>query len=115
MYTVGLVFGLVDVGLVFGLLVVGLVVGDVVGLAVCSALSQTEASYVAVEIEAHSANVGLKNPISFHVGRIEISTSQTYDRTKFVTSPCPGKRDPNYGVKWYGSGPKYVSEDPHET
>ena len=73
----GNIVGLVDVGLVFGLLVVGLVVGDVVGLAVCSALSQTEASCVAVGIEAQSALVALKNPISFHVGRNDMSTSQT--------------------------------------
>ena len=94
---------------------VGLKVGTaVVGLNVLD--SQTVLLYVAVGIEIQFAFVGSKNPNSFHVGRIDTSNpSQTYDRTKFVIFPCAGKIDPKDGVKWYGFGPKYVDEDPHDT
>ncbi len=98
----------------FVALVVELKVGLVVGIS--TVMSQTALLYVAVEIEIQFAFVASKNPISFHVGRIDKSNpSQTYDRTKFVMFPCPGKLDPNDGVKWYGFGPKYVDEDPHVT
>jgi len=67
---------------------IGIAVGDIVGLAVGVRVGpavvglnvrgpQRVASYVAVGIEAQSALVALKNPISFHVGRIDMSTSQT--------------------------------------
>jgi hypothetical protein len=89
---------------------IGISVGDIVGLAVGVRVGlgpQRVASYVAVGIEAQSALVALKNPISFHVGRIEMSeASQTYDRIKLVISPCPGKLDPKEEVKWYGFVPK---------
>jgi hypothetical protein len=96
---------------------VRLIDGDVDGglvAIVTPAMSQTVSLYVAVGNEMQSEFEALKNPISFHVGLIDVSNpSHTEDRIKFVILPCPGKRDPNDGVNVYGSGPKYVSEDPH--
>ena len=91
---VGALDGLKD-GCAVGARVVGLCDGAFDGVA-----WQTVVLYVADGYDVQLAFVGSKNPIIFHVGRIEISNpSQTYDRTKFVTLPCPGKLDPKNGVK----------------
>jgi hypothetical protein len=58
--------------------------------------------YLAVASDAQSASLELKNPIIFHVGRIDTSIpSQTYDRTMLLMLPWPGNLllMPKDGVK----------------
>jgi hypothetical protein len=82
---------------------VGVVVGAVVGDAVCvGSAMHTVPLYLAVASDAQSASLELKNPIIFHVGRIDTSIpSQTYDRTMLLMLPWPGNLllMPKDGVK----------------
>ncbi len=79
---------------------VGAFVGAAVGDAVRVLAMHTVPLYVAVASDAQSASLELKNPISFHVGRIDTSIpSQTYDRTMLVMLPWPGNLEPKDGVK----------------
>ena len=82
---------------------VGVVVGAVVGDAVrVGSAMHTVPLYLAVASDAQSASLELKNPIIFHVGRIDTSIpSQTYDRTMLLMLPWPGNLllMPKDGVK----------------
>ncbi len=82
---------------------VGVVVGAVVGDAVrVGSAMHTVPLYLAVASDAQLASLELKNPIIFHVGRIDTSNpSQTYDRTMLLMLPWPGNLllMPKDGVK----------------
>ena len=79
---------------------VGAFVGAAVGDVVRVLAMHTIPLYVAVASDAQSALLKLKNPISFHLGRIDTSIpSQKYDRTMLVMLPWPGNLEPKDGVK----------------